>query len=88
MALQFEWDATKAKANLAKHDVSSEEAATVFGDSASLTINDPDHSQSEVRFITIGKSHTAKVLVWCILIVATISESSALAALAEKNEGL
>ena len=63
MALQFEWDGAKAKSNLAKHEIGFEEAATVFGDTASLTIDDPDHSQSEMRFITIGKSHTAKVLV-------------------------
>lgn len=30
--LKFAWDAAKAAANLAKHGVSFEEAATVFGD--------------------------------------------------------
>jgi uncharacterized DUF497 family protein len=63
MALQFEWDTAKAKSNSEKHGVSFEEAATVFGDAMSLTINDPDHSQTEDRFITIGSSHTGKILV-------------------------
>lgn len=30
MEYRFEWDRTKARANLAKHGVSFEEAATVF----------------------------------------------------------
>ena len=63
MPLQFEWDSAKAKSNLTKHNVSFEEATTVFGDANSLTINDPDHSKSESRSITIGNSHAAKILV-------------------------
>ena len=63
MPLGFEWDDNKAKSNLAKHDVSFEEAATVFGDPWSLTIPDPGHSQVEDRFIIIGQSHQRKLLV-------------------------
>ena len=63
MPLNFEWDGRKAKANVAKHGVSFEEAATVFADPLSLTIPDPDHSQVEERFIILGKSHTGKLLV-------------------------
>jgi uncharacterized DUF497 family protein len=62
MPLGFEWD-DKAKANLAKHGVSFEEAATVFGDPLSLTIPDPAHSQVEDRFVIIGQSHTRRLLV-------------------------
>ena len=36
----IEWDATKARKNLAKHEVSFDEASTVFGDPLSLTIPD------------------------------------------------
>ena len=54
--LTFEWDATKAGINLAKHAVSFQEATTVFGDSFSLTIPDPAHSQTENRFIILGRS--------------------------------
>jgi uncharacterized protein len=63
MALTFEWDTNKAKRNLAKHGVSFEESSTVFGDQRSLTIPDPGHSQHEERFVTIGASHRAKLLV-------------------------
>lgn len=61
--LTFEWDAHKAKSNLAKHGVPFEEAATVFGDPLSLTIPDPAHSQTEARFIILGRSHQDRLLV-------------------------
>jgi len=63
MPLGFEWDANKASTNLAKHGLSFEEAATVFGDPLSLTIPDPAHSQVEDRFVIIGKSYQRKLLV-------------------------
>ena len=61
--LTFEWDASKAGLNLAKHGVHFEEAATVFGDPLSVTIFDPAHSQAEDRFIILGRSHLDKLLV-------------------------
>jgi len=63
MALTFEWDANKAKRNLAKHGLSFEEASTVFGDPRSLTIPFPVHSAVENRFVIIGASHRGKLLV-------------------------
>ena len=63
MPLNFQWDQNKARTNLAKHGVSFEEAATVFGDALSLTIPDPAHSQKEERYIILGSSHTGKLLV-------------------------
>ena len=63
MALNFEWDANKAKSNLGKHGISFVEASTVFGDAPSLTISDLIHSELENRFITIGTSHRGKLLV-------------------------
>ena len=63
MPLGFEWDAKKARTNLAKHGVTFEEAATVFGDPLSLTIPDPAHSRVESRFIIIGQSHQRELLV-------------------------
>lgn len=36
--LEFEWDSAKAEANITKHGVSFEEAATAFGDFRSVTI--------------------------------------------------
>jgi uncharacterized DUF497 family protein len=52
----YEWDPKKARANLRKHGVSFEEAATVFLDPLAVTYPDPDHSASEFREITIGFS--------------------------------
>jgi len=63
MALTFEWDPDKAKANLAKHGVGFLEAATVLGDPLSLTISDPSHSEGEQRFVSVGMSDRARLLV-------------------------
>ena len=63
MPLSFEWDESKAKANLAKHGVRFEDAATVFADRLSLTIPDPAHSRVEDRFIILGKSEAGNLLV-------------------------
>jgi uncharacterized DUF497 family protein len=61
--MEFEWDAQKAKANLAKHKVSFDEAKTVFDDSLFLIFADLDHSFEEKRFIIIGESNKRKLLV-------------------------
>jgi uncharacterized DUF497 family protein len=53
----YEWDAAKAAANVQKHRVAFEEAASVFLDPAALTFSDPDHSEDEDRAITIGRSN-------------------------------
>ena len=63
--MRFDWDEEKAAANLAKHGVSFNEAATVFGDSLGWTYSDPDHSESEQRWITLGMSEEYLVLVVC-----------------------
>jgi uncharacterized protein len=63
MPLTFEWDPHKARTNLAKHGLTFEEAATIFSDSASLTIPDPEHSLAEERYVTIGKAFAGKLLV-------------------------
>lgn len=63
MGLEFQWDRVKADSNLLKHGVSFEEAATVFADEGSLTIDDPAHSAEEARFVTIGSSYQNKTLV-------------------------
>ena len=63
MALTFEWDARKARSNLAKHGVSFEEASTGFADLLSFTIPDPDHSLTEKRYITMGRTFAGKLIV-------------------------
>jgi uncharacterized DUF497 family protein len=63
MALEFEWDPAKAKLNLKEHGVSFDEATTVLRDTLSITIADPDLSDSEDRFIDIGMFHRGQLLV-------------------------
>jgi len=60
--LRFEWDPEKAATNFAKHGVSFEEAATVFGDPLAITFADPDHSEGERRLLTFGVSSTQQLL--------------------------
>lgn len=59
----FEWDEQKAQQNLKKHGVSFEEAATVFSEPFSLTINDPLHSIDEERWIILGYSEAQRLLI-------------------------
>lgn len=49
--------------NEAKHGVSFFEAATVFKDTFSITILDPDHSDDEARFIDLGYSDKGRLLI-------------------------
>jgi uncharacterized DUF497 family protein len=63
MPLAFEWDLRKARSNFAKHGVAFEEASTIFGDSLSLTIPDPEHSRTERRYATMGRAFNGKLLV-------------------------
>ena len=56
MSLRFEWDPNKAEANLAKHEISFEEAMTVFADPLARIFPDEEHSVDELREIIIGHS--------------------------------
>ena len=58
----FDWDAGKAKRNLAKHGVSFEEASEALFDPLSITIDDVTHSDNEDRYQTIGQSGRRRVL--------------------------
>jgi uncharacterized protein len=60
--IDFEWDITKAKTNLRKHRVAFSEATTVLKDRLSITIQDPDHSTDEDRYISIGASTAGRLL--------------------------
>ena len=62
MTKQFEWDPEKAKTNLRKHDVDFEEASTIFHDPMFITFLDAEHSIDEERYITIGLSNKARLL--------------------------
>ena len=61
----FEWDEKKNAINQKKHRISFEEAKTVFDDVEALIIDDPDHSIDEERFIILGFSSRANLLVVC-----------------------
>jgi uncharacterized DUF497 family protein len=61
--MEFEWDPRKAAANVRKHNVAFQEAATVFGDPLAITFEDPDHSMDENRYITFGLSLQNRLLV-------------------------
>ena len=63
MALTFELDESKAKENLRKHKVSFEEEKTIFNDPLLLTFPDPEHSESEQRYINLGRSSRDRGLV-------------------------
>lgn len=63
--LIFEWDDHKNASNKRKHDISFEEAQTVFFDEKAIEFDDPDHSIQEERFILLGLSQSLKVLVVC-----------------------
>ena len=61
--MRFEWNTLKATANLRKHGISFDEAASVFFDPLSATGDDPDHSLDESRFVTFGTSSSGRLLV-------------------------
>ena len=65
MEITFEWDENKNQINKAKHKISFEEAKTVFYDEYALIIDDPEHSKEEDRFIILGFSNKANLLVVC-----------------------
>lgn len=52
--MTYEWDPVKAAANVKRHHVRFEEAASVFLDPLAITFLDPDHAEEEDREITIG----------------------------------
>jgi uncharacterized DUF497 family protein len=63
--LRFAWDSRKAAVNLKKHGVSFEEAETVFYDDNAELLADPEHSNEEDRFVLLGLSARARLLIVC-----------------------
>jgi len=60
----FVWDPPKAGANLRKHGVSFERAATVFQDPEALSLHDRTHSEAGGdRWITLGMDAHGQLLV-------------------------
>ncbi|MFS0513602.1 BrnT family toxin [Nostoc sp. UIC 10607] len=60
--MEFEWDESKATANLTKHSVSFEEAKTVFDNALAVIFDDEVHSVLEKREIIIGHSQNNRLL--------------------------
>lgn len=58
--MRFEWDATKSRANKAKHGVSFELATRVFADPRA--ISSPDDSGREERWLTVGLAGAVLIL--------------------------
>ena len=63
--MEFRWDQAKAIANAKKHGVTFEEARTVFFDEFAVQFFDEDHSSEEERFLLLGLTSDAKLLLVC-----------------------
>lgn len=63
--ISFDWDEQKAWSNERKHGISFEEAQTAFYDENARLSYDPDHSQSEDRYLLLGMSSSLRILVVC-----------------------
>ena len=61
--MQFEWNKNKAVKNLSKHGVTFEEAKTVFDDPLYVDFYDPEHSESEERYLIVGESDRGRLLI-------------------------
>jgi uncharacterized protein len=61
----FEWDPLKNLLNQRAHGISFEEASTVFYDKNARLIPDPRHSDEEDRFVLLGFSSKAHLLIVC-----------------------
>ena len=65
MSYRFEWDENKAKSNQMEHEVSFDEASTVFDDSLAMIFDDEEHSIDERRETIIGHSVNNRLLLVC-----------------------
>ena len=63
--LRFEWDDRKATANAKKHGVRFKEAKSAFVDEHAKLIDDPNHSETEDRFVLLGLSSAIRLLLVC-----------------------
>ena len=63
--IKFEWDSAKATANARKHAVSFEEAQSAFYDEFAVQFFDDEHSGHEERFLLLGMSTEARLLLVC-----------------------
>ena len=62
---KFIWDTDKYLKNHQKHGITFDEATTVFDDDMAVYLMDDAHSDDEERFIVIGLSSVANMLMVC-----------------------
>ena len=63
--MRFEWDPVKAASNAKKHKVTFEVAKSVFYDDFAVQFFDEEHSTDEDRFLLLGMSSDARLLLVC-----------------------
>jgi uncharacterized DUF497 family protein len=61
----FEWDGAKAKASVRQHGIPVEEAQSVLYDEFAIQFFDQDHADDEARFLLLGMSTGARLLLVC-----------------------
>lgn len=61
--MKFHWDKNKAQSNFLKHNISFEEAVTVFADPYLLFTEDVKNSEGEEREWAMGESENGFILV-------------------------
>ena len=59
---QFDWDESKAAANIRKHGMSFELASSVFADPRLLSVADLEHSETEGRWFSVGCAVSGAIL--------------------------
>ena len=63
--IKFEWNPVKAASNKRKHGISFEDAQSVFYDEFAVQFFDKASSKSEDRFLMLGFSDEARLLIVC-----------------------
>jgi uncharacterized protein len=63
--MRFDWDPAKATTNARRHKVTFEVAKTVFYDEFAVQFFDEEHSSAEDRFLLLGMSSDARLLLVC-----------------------
>ena len=70
--MKFEWDENKNLLNIRKHGISFYDAAYVFSDPFALSIPDDEHSETEERWLILGKNLNQRLL----LVVHTLRHNN------------
>ena len=72
----FSWDPQKAITNFEKHNISFDQAASIFADIEGLDWQDDEHSGQEQRFKRLGRSATGHILVVVYTVRGNINEEN------------